>query len=171
MNLRFSDYSFVISIYKSALNLENNNKNNLSKQLYNIVFSPKNELKSNDVIIPIEDKPIESNLEVKYNNQIVPNKDLTSLTYLTFKINNEYYQKMQDFQQDVTALFDNIYKNNTNREEMLPYLSSLYLDILKVLIDNENKFDSIFSDDINRLMENNTFPRCPESKALIYFRK
>ncbi len=114
---------------------------------------------------------IECKLEEKYNNQFIPNKDLTSLTSLAFKIKNEYYQKMQDFQKDVTILFDNIYKNNPNREEMVPYLSSIFLEIQKALIDNENKFDSIFSDDINRLMENNTFPRCPESMCFIYFRK
>jgi hypothetical protein len=158
VNLGFSGSSFVISIHKSALNLENNNKNNLSKNIYNIVNSPKNELKSNDETVPSEDKPTESSLKEKYNNKLIPNKDITSLTYLAFKVKNEYYQ---------IILFDNIYKNYPKREEILPYLSFIFIEIQKILIDCENKFDTQFSEDINRLMENNTFPRCPESKVYI----
>ena len=114
--------------------------------------------------IPNDDKHNECPLEVRYLNQFVHNKDLTSLNILAFKAKNEYYQKMLDFQQDITILFDNIYKNIQNQEsEILSYLSTIFIDIQKLLMENEKKFESLFLDDILKQMEANYFPKCPES--------
>ena len=76
-------------------------------------------------------------IETYFKNRLIAPNELINLNVLKFKVKNEYYQTMADFQKDVWILFENI--SNFNDVNNSSYVSYLFIEFQKILLDDEKK--------------------------------
>lgn len=102
-------------------------------------------------------------LDQKFKNRIIAPNEIINLSILKFMVKNEYYQTMDDFQKDVISLFENISNSNNFDADDSSRISSIFIEFQNILLDSKRNFEKLYIEDINKMMENNYLPKCPES--------